>query len=153
MSFKIKTLALIQTRQSGVEMLEWCLQAPNKYQVEIFGKKLTKDLQGMICSSIKKSYECNRNVEKIFLTTYFSKLCWTMDRISGWHLYSNLAHFISAFDWCNVHKSFGEPLQNTVFGARIHWCTNQWWKQFNMLHCRLCLPTFKKLPWKEKSWA
>jgi len=53
-SFKIKTPAF---RRSAVKILEWCLQAPNKYQVEIFGKKL---MQGVICFSIKKSYECNK---------------------------------------------------------------------------------------------
>jgi len=36
-SFKIKTPALIKMRQTAEKMLEWCLQEPNKDQVEGFG--------------------------------------------------------------------------------------------------------------------
>jgi len=52
-SFKIKTPALIKIRQTAEKMLEWCLHEPNKDQVEEFGKKLTRDLQGVILASNK----------------------------------------------------------------------------------------------------
>jgi len=71
-SFKIKTPALIKTRQTAEKMLEWCLQDPNKDQVEEFGKKLTQDLQGVILASIEKSDDCNK--EKMWRQYY---LLWT----------------------------------------------------------------------------
>ena len=62
-SFKIKTPALIQTRQSAEKFLEWCLQVPSKGKVKLFGEKLTQDLQGVIRASIKKkSHNCNKEI-------------------------------------------------------------------------------------------
>ena len=51
-SFKIKTPALIQTRQSAEKMLEWCMQTLNKDRVKTFSQKLTEDLQGVIRGSL-----------------------------------------------------------------------------------------------------
>ena len=59
---------MIKTRVSAEKMLEWCVREPNAGQVKTFDQKLTKALQSIIDSSIKKSHNCNR--EKLWREYY-----------------------------------------------------------------------------------
>ena len=58
-SFEIRTPVTIQTRQSAVGLLEWCLRDANKWIVKAFVKQLTATTNG-ISSSVKKSFSYNK---------------------------------------------------------------------------------------------
>ena len=67
-SFKIKTPATIQARESAEKFLEWCLKEHNKESLNIFTEWLTECLQNVISSSVTKSF--NYNKEKMWREFY-----------------------------------------------------------------------------------
>ena len=59
-SFDIKTPVTIQTRESAVNLLGWCLKDANKDIVKASVMQLTEQLQNVIFSSVKKSFSYNK---------------------------------------------------------------------------------------------
>ena len=67
-SFKIKTPATIQARESAECFLEWCLNEHNRDGLKVFTEWLTGCLQNVISSSVTKSF--NYNKEKMWREFY-----------------------------------------------------------------------------------
>ena len=67
-SFKIKTPATVQARESAEKFLEWCLNEHNRDSLDVFTEWLTESLQNVIVSSVTKSF--NYNKEKMWREFY-----------------------------------------------------------------------------------
>ena len=67
-SFKINTPAIINTRKSAENLMNWCLTTASLCSLESFNKNITEHLQQVILSSTTKSFMYNK--EKLWRQFY-----------------------------------------------------------------------------------